>query len=233
MTNVEMSDTMDTLLNAYAQEAGYGQSSDKGSLALDEYEKSVFLTEAQEQLVISYYNGSNPAGESFEQTEEVRRYLSNIVKDTVLSPSNAPVKKLTSTSRFFELPGDLWFVVYESLVLKSYDCQNGNSLDIVPVTHDEYNRVKNNPYRGANGRRALRLDCGGNAIEVISTKEVSGYHVRYLRKPSPIVLVDLPERLSVNGTSKESPCELHEAVHHKIVELAVSLVIKSRVAGKE
>jgi hypothetical protein len=37
-------------------------------LNFDEYEKSVFLTKAQEELVIHYYTGK-ATGDSFEDTE--------------------------------------------------------------------------------------------------------------------------------------------------------------------
>ena len=52
----------------------------QGKLEFDEYEKSVFLTKAQEELVISIYDGKNLSGESFENTEEARRSLSSLVK---------------------------------------------------------------------------------------------------------------------------------------------------------
>ncbi len=40
----------------------------------------LFLTNAQEEIVIDMYNGKNPFGDSFERTEEIRRYLSTLIK---------------------------------------------------------------------------------------------------------------------------------------------------------
>ena len=75
MTTEEFSNEFDILLNSYdTQELGKVQ----GKLEFDEYEKSVFLTKAQEELVISIYDGKNLSGESFENTEEARRSLSSI-----------------------------------------------------------------------------------------------------------------------------------------------------------
>ncbi len=34
-------------------------------------EKSIFLTKAQEEIIIDLYNGKNPFGDSFEKTEEL------------------------------------------------------------------------------------------------------------------------------------------------------------------
>ena len=67
----EFSDGFDTLLNSFRV---------LPNIVLDEYEKSVFLTNAQEELIIELYNGKNSFGDSFERTEEVRRYISELVK---------------------------------------------------------------------------------------------------------------------------------------------------------
>lgn len=42
--------------------------------SLNEYEKSVFLTQAQEEVVIASYTGTLN-GESFESAEEVKTYI--------------------------------------------------------------------------------------------------------------------------------------------------------------
>lgn len=228
MTCEEFSNGFDTLLNEHSVSAEIGKDISAQDIRVDEYEKSLFLTKAQEQLVLTYYNGNNSNEESFEQTEEVRRYLSKLVKDSTLSMSNVRNKKLSRNSSFYELPKDVWFIVYESLVLKSYDCKNNNSMDVMPVTHDEYSKLKNNPFRGANDRRALRLDYGNNTIEIICNKAVSGYYIRYLSKPEPIILVDLPDGLSIGGVSIAQTCKLHEALHERVLELAVRMVIASR-----
>ena len=81
MTTEEFSNEFDTLLNSYALSPNkYGMESSPLTIELDEYEKSVFLTKAQEDIVISLYNGKNPTGDSSEKTEEIRRYLSDLVK---------------------------------------------------------------------------------------------------------------------------------------------------------
>ena len=81
MTTEEFSNEFDTLLNSYAISPDkYGMENSPLTIELDEYEKSVFLTKAQEDIIISLYNGKNPVGDSFEKTEEIRRYLSDLVK---------------------------------------------------------------------------------------------------------------------------------------------------------
>lgn len=241
MTIDEFSNSFDTLVNSYAHRIEFGNQISNYDLAFDEYEKSVFLTKAQEDLVISLYNGRNSIGLSFEETEEMRRYLANLVKDNSSSPiENSTGTPLGSYSKFFQLPSDVWFIVYESIttIVPEGESCAGNMIvmDVIPATHDEFHRIKKNPFRGPNKRRALRLDLAEGVVE-ISCKypDIRGYYCRYLRKPKPIVLEHLTSEgdrtdLEIGGINTPSPCELHEALHQKILERAVLLAIQSRGA---
>lgn len=226
MTVKEMSDGFDVLLNSFFSKEELGN---KPDIILDEYEKSVFLTKAQEELVMSYYTGRNNTGEGFEETEEARRYLSNLVHEASLTPESAGVPTgISPTSKFFRLPDDLWFITYESASVSSDDCHDGSVLDVIPVTQDEYHKIKRNPFRGASERRVLRLDLSGNEIELVSIYKVTGYYIRYMSQLSPIILVSLPDGLSIKGETETTPCKLHEALHGRILELAVREAIMSK-----
>ena len=74
MTTEEFSNEFDALLNSYLVTGEFGKVENLSTIKLDEYEKSVFLTRAQEEIIISFYNGKNPFKDSFEKTEEIRRY---------------------------------------------------------------------------------------------------------------------------------------------------------------
>ena len=65
-------------------------------------------------------------------------------------------------------------------------------------------------------------------MEVISTYNVDSYLIRYISKPTPIVLEQLPDGLSINGVNTESECELNPVVHRAILERAVQLAIISK-----
>ena len=82
MTNQEFSNEFDILIQSYSSQPTFGITD---NLAFTEYEKSVFLTRAQEELVIALYSGDNTNDISFEKTEEVRRYLSSLVKTKKLT----------------------------------------------------------------------------------------------------------------------------------------------------
>ena len=84
MDHKEFSDQFDTQINSYASELPYGKTAD--ALIFNEYEKSVFLTEAENELVISLYNGNNTLfRESYDETEQLRKYLTNLVKTFKIS----------------------------------------------------------------------------------------------------------------------------------------------------
>ena len=51
MELMDFSNGFDTLLNSYAREANFGEAAFNGTVVLDEYEKSQFLTKAQEDIV--------------------------------------------------------------------------------------------------------------------------------------------------------------------------------------
>jgi hypothetical protein len=226
----DFSTGMDTLLNSYAFQARFGSTDNPGTVELDEYEKSQLLTKSQEDTVIDLYSGRNPIGASFEQTEELRRYLANLVREAKLSPieTTTGILGIDSKSKFFTLPEDLWFITYESVSITDGKCEGHTSLEVIPVRQDEYHRIKKNPFRGANGRRALRLDLSDGVIEIVSKYAVSEYYLRYLRKIKPIILTDLGSENSIRGISSATECELPESLHQMILERAVAAALQSR-----
>lgn len=197
------------------------------------YEKSVFLTKSQEQLCLSLYTGRNAFNTSFDETEELKRALSNLILDAEVTPitneSGSP-KGMEKDSQFFSLPEKLWFITYESVILgEGKPCAGIDSLQVVPVTQDEYNKIRKNPFRGANNRRALRLDWQDNKVEIICKYPISSYYLKYLKKPYPIILEELEDGLSINGEntplSENKVCELDESLHQTILENAVTMAL--------
>ena len=222
MTLQEFSNEFDILYNNIMSNQAPG---------LDEYEKSVFLTKAQEDTVVDIYTRS-----SFENTEEIRRYLSNLNKSIKLSSIDNTSDKimLSELSTFYELPKDVLFITYEAVEFDDADkCMNKKNILVYPTTRDEYHRMKDNPFRGANHRRVLRLDYEGNIVELITKYVIKEYTVKYIASPSPIILANLPEGISINGESKQTSCTLNPALHRAILDRAVQLAYSSFInAGK-
>lgn len=228
MTNEEFSNEFDNLVNKnIAKPFGV----DSTPLEFDEYEKSMFLTKAQESVVISLYRGTL-TGDSFEKTEELRRYLNELIK-TYTTTNKVENEGLTDNSYFFDIPDDVWFITYESAVSQDerLGCAKGTVMEVVPTAQDDLYKTSRNPFRGPNKRRVLRLDVEGKVVELISKFDIDKYQIRYLAKPEPIILIDLPEDLSINGLTKKTECILNPAIHRVILETAVNLALKSRAGA--
>lgn len=230
MTNQEFSNQFQVLVNSYRRFRDFDNKEPLDTLEFDEYEKSLYLTKAQEELVISLYNGKNVAGDSFEQTEEVRRYLATLIKSVEISPiqNTSGILGIDSNSKFFTLPNDLWFITYESVNISDGNCEGHTSLDVYPARQDEYAKLRKNPFRGANSRRALRFDLSDDNIEIVSKYTVTKYYVRYMRKLNPIILETMPNGITIGNTSIETSCELPETLHQKILERAVLTALRTR-----
>ena len=233
MTNEEFSNEFDTLANSYSKMESFGKV--PTLFEFDEYEKSIYLTKAQEEVIRNLYNGKNVYGDSFEKTEEIRRYLSSLVKTQTFDIQIllSEKQKVSSASACFSLPADLLFITYEAVkfVDNSLPCVSNTDILVIPVTQDEYYRIVRNPFKGPNERRVLRLDLENNMVELVSKYQISEYKVRYLAKPSPIILSTLPEGLTINGISEETDCKLHPMLHRVILESAVKLAITSKALG--
>jgi len=237
MTTAQFSDEFDTLLNTQSiiKEFGFTQ-----GLELNEYEKSVFLSNAQEELVRQTYKGENNSREGFDETELSRRYLDKLIKQaTVISTVAISVdEKINGSSTFFALPVDLMVITLEQLEVSSGQaCYNGKVIDIIPIRQDEYLVLKKNPFKAPTmkGRtnQAWRLDYGNDpsrVIEIIAPSEVTPtkYIVRYLRKPKPIILAILPEELNIDGETNIQTSELDSIFHRQILEVAVLKALQSK-----
>ena len=226
MTIEEFSNEFDVLLNSYAANNPFGIG--QGLTQLDEYEKSILLTEAQESIVRDLYNGKL-TGDGFESTEEQRRNLDSLVNTLELTSKDISKPKMSDNSEFFQLPSDVWFITYESVLLsdESLGCKNNTRADVIPIRQDEYNIIKNNPFRGPSDKRVIRIDTGSSVIELISKYTIQSYFIKYLSKPKPIILQDITdENLSINGETKRMGCELNTVLHRTILERAVALAIK-------
>ena len=196
---------------------------------LSEYEKSLFLTQAQESIVLDIYSGKY--GDSFERTEETTSYLNQLLKQrTYDSGEFTEGNKLDTRSVFIALPEDIWFKTGEIayIIDDFYKCNVDGLREVMvfPVTQDTLVRTKRRPFRGPNERRILRLDSGKNQVELISNYKIHSYTVRYLSRPEPIILKELPQGLTIGGKSSPQTCLLNTAIHKAILSKAV-LIAKS------
>ena len=217
----ELSNLFDTLLQPYITKDVSGE---QNTLAFDEYEKSIFLTKAQEQIVLELY-------QELEQSEENRKYLSNLIKTGNYVPVGEQDETLinnTFKSYKVEIEDSVLFMIYEQCTLSDENnCINGRIVSVVPTIHDDLDKVLKNPFKSPNNRKVIRLDFD-NKIELISKYNISNYKVRYLKKPNPIILVTL-EDLNIDKKQEVSNGETNPILHERIVQRAVQLAVQSKV----
>ena len=217
----ELSNLFDTLLQPYITKDVSGE---QNTLAFDEYEKSIFLTKAQEQIVLELY-------QELEQSEENRKYLSNLIKTGNYVPVGEQDETLinnTFKSYKVEIEDSVLFMIYEQCTLSDENnCVNSRIVSVVPTIHDDLDKVLKNPFKSPNNRKVIRLDFD-NKIELISKYNISNYKVRYLKKPNPIILVKL-EDLNIDKKQEVSNGETNPILHERIVQRAVQLAVQSKV----
>lgn len=217
----ELSNLFDTLLQPYITKDVSGEQT---TLAFDEYEKSIFLTKAQEQIVLELY-------QELEQSEENRKYLSNLIKTGNYVPVGEQDETLinnTFKSYKVKIEDSVLFMIYEQCTLSDENnCINGRIVSVVPTIHDDLDKVLKNPFKSPNNRKVIRLDFD-NKIELISKYNISNYKVRYLKKPNPIILVKL-EDLNIDKKQEVSNGETNPILHERIVQRAVQLAVQSKV----
>jgi hypothetical protein len=81
--------------------------------------------------------------------------------------------------------------------------------------------------------RLFQNDSNNDSIAEIvpdeSVKSITSYKLRYIKRPSPIVLVNLAsDNLSIDGVSSETSCKLNPILHMEILNKAFDLAISSR-----
>ena len=217
----ELSNLFDTLLQPYITKDVSGE---QNTLAFDEYEKSIFLTKAQEQIVLELY-------QELEQSEENRKYLSNLIKTGNYVPVGEQDEALINNifkSYKVEIEDSVLFIIYEQCTLSDENnCINDRIVSVVPTIHDDLDKVLKNPFKSPNNRKVIRLDFD-NKIELISKYNISNYKIRYLKKPNPIILVKL-EDLNIDKKQEVSNGETNPILHERIVQRAVQLAVQSKV----
>lgn len=230
MTIQEFSNEFDVLYNNIMSNQAPG---------LDEYEKSVFITKAQSEIIKNYFNPKgNKYQEGFDGSQKRQVDFSKLMK-TYASSGTAP----TPTSFFGNVtgaykitwPDDVFVVVNEVVdVIKKGDNRKYR-LQVIPIKYDEYLRVSSKPYKQPLKNQAWRIINGENDINLIvghlNNVSPNGYHIRYVKHPKPIILESLDgSGLSINNETNEMGCELDPEIHPEILQRAVELA-KAAYAG--
>ena len=165
MTLEEFSTEFDVLYNSITSNAAPG---------FNDYEKSVLLTLAQEELIKSYFvANNNTTGVGLDGSQK-RHYdfstlikvktLNNIIDSILTTGVDVPVFNKDANNTFL-VPNDVFLVLNEYLTVKN------NSYTVFPISYDSYNLLMSKPFPYPNKRQAWRLDSSING-EIAATKVI-------------------------------------------------------------
>lgn len=238
MTTEEFSNEFDTLVASYKRFKDFDTKEELDSLEFNEFEKSQFLTAAQEEIVLAIYKGEKLDG--FESTEYARKCLDSLIGNYDITleegvPLPLPQKNLLGYYiDFTTIPNlkNLMFITSEQAIFNdtSLPCKDNTVVQVIPVRQDELYKIVKNPYRGPSTSKVIRVDAGYKSVELISKYKLSMYFVDYLSKPTPIILAPLTD-LTINGKSNEQTCSLDSILHRPILERAVAKAVLSKVGS--
>ena len=199
----------------------YNNIASNAAPSVDTYEKSVFLTKAQNEIVIELYSGRAIPGLSFESTEEARTYLRELISEETYTND-----ELNKGNKEFSLPKDLMFILAEEVKYNSESpCISKYTPLVIPKRLDYLQRDLKNPFRGPSKDIVLRVDIGNNNVELHSIYNILSYTITYLRSPKPIDLNYNEETKGLQGS------ELNPILHEVILDRAVALA-KEAYIGK-
>ena len=212
---------------------------------LNEYEKSVFLTTAQEQIVKNHFNAKstgNNTKEGFDENPKRQMEFSTLLTTLSLTKVNIDKSSLFDQRSIpFYYPDTIFIVLNEQIYsdLIPYT--------VVPISYTEYARLMSKPYKYPPKYQAWKLptfskgddlhsnygqtitkakDSVVEIIGVFKNEDNIGYKVRFLRRPKPIILTDIHDidsSLTIQGEHIEMTSELPESLHNEILQRAVEL----------
>ena len=161
MTTSEFSNEFDVLYNNIASNA---------APAINEYEKSVFLTRAQSEIVRSYFEPNNKVRTGFDGSEKRQYDFSILMRTASLFNINTVNERITSDekidrrSQVFIFPEDYFLSVNEVIT------DSSQFYSVLPITYEEYQRMMTKPYPYPPKRVAWRIISDKKNCNYIHTK---------------------------------------------------------------
>ena len=195
---------------------------------LNEFEKSVFLTKAQDEVIKNYFNPKgNKYQEGYDATAKRQADFSMLTvfnRQTLATPSAGAV--FDPRSYTVNFPVDIMFTINESVNILSHGGTDVVAIrQVMPISFDEYTTLMSKPFKEPLKYQAWRLNTGTATIdtnddstpdtvvvkaEIILTTDdketyLTGdnagtgmYVLRYVKEPNPIILVNLTSAYGEN-----------------------------------
>lgn len=236
MTTGEFSSEFDILYNNIMSNKAPG---------IDDYEKSVFLTKAQLEIVLNHFN---PKGNKYQEgmDESIKRQVefSELIAVGTNSSTATNPTPFDKRGVVFDLPADLLLILNEFFIVAEIISQGeggtpvtgDKTFRVLPISFDEYFRLMSKPYKAPlKGQvwRLLKSSEAGTQVEIIPYTGLANwptsiygvtYDIRYVKRPTPIVLMDLTDmNATIEGVSTVTECALNPLIHRQILDRAVEL----------
>lgn len=224
MTTGEFSKEFDIRFNQINSNLAY---------SVDDYEKSVYLTRAQEQILDNYFNPKgNKYQEGFDGSEKRQIDFSSLVSVYTTSTEKVGVTAFTTRGLVFEINDDVFKVLNETFQYKNAAGTTFNT-SVFPIDYKEYQKVLSKPYQSPPNRQSWRLVRSGAitgklVVEIVPKSNIDNtkaftYAVRYVQRPTPIVVAALTGGKTVNGVSAQTECILPAEIHDEILNRAIEI----------
>lgn len=238
----------------------YNQVNSNQAASIDEVEKSIFLTKGQEELIKAYFDRrGNKFLQGFDDGQKRQYDFSTLIKHSNLTQVDVD-DKYDPRSLVYLLPSDMFLPLLESVVETSGSYTY--IYQVIPISYEQYHVLMQKPYKYPQKNSVWRLIMDkidneitkqhGRGCEIIGRFKTDDiiYKMRYVKKPYPIILVNLDNEyngMTIDGFHGNSnlqseaniaiynsvtgeagiPCYLPENMHHEVVQRAVELATAS------
>lgn len=198
-------------------------------------EIDTLLNISQEKFIKQRAYGNNIRRQGLEETQKRLDDLKNIIAnfETVIFTNTSSNKP---NGVFVELPTSYQYAMEEEVDVIYTDCKGELStkrVEVIPVTHDRYNRTIKDPFNKPFEDLVIRLGYGINngneSFELVSNGNVTvgTYYLRYLMKPVKIQY----------GTQYQTPladqdCILSDHTHREIIAIAIKDALENIESGR-
>lgn len=247
----EFSSIFDTMLNSYNNSPEFGKQTAVNAITLDEYEKSVLLTQAQDIIIKQYFDKTqNTQQQGLDDSARRQMDFSSLVTLASITPNmeENPLK-YDSRSILFSLPEGVettevegeqvttgypkpLLILNEKLLVTKND--KNKEYIVIPINYQEYDRQMSKPYTQPLKKQCWRIFNANKdnetKAELILNDANKGdsyeYKLRYIRRPRPIILTELEsDGLNIDGETSISECELNPIIHMDILVKAVEMAL--------
>lgn|SRR4030042_2075832 len=222
MELTEISDRIDIMLNAFEL-----------PIEIDEYEKSIYLTKAQQVIY-------KQLCDSFEIDGNIHHYLQPFLKDFITTYPVDIVEKehLIKNGVSIVVPSDIFKIVLEKAYLASTDTKyNNREVKILKSRLSEIPYKEVNPFRKPNEKELLRIADANESSDLFElilpdNSELIRYQCRYLPLIDPIILEGLPDGLTIDDQTGPMNTLFDDEVIEQIIELTVLSIKQDRTANQ-